>query len=577
MGHIRFIFLFSVVLMVFSGCDDSSDTNHCGNGVIDTGEECDGNDTDGVTCQSLGYVTGNVSCADDCTLIVNCTGSCGNGETEEGEDCDGDDIPVPECADLPNRHYVGGSVGCNNDCTLDLSQCESCGNSIVDEGEDCDGAVMPETMCSELAGTGYYEGSLSCGSNCLYDVSECNSCGNGVKDDGEECDGDDFGELSCADYNLRGGSLSCNSCSVDTSGCFQSFADMSVGAWHGCGIDNYGDIWCWGLNEADQTGTGIIESEIVVPSKVLSTEVTSFAKVSAGAYHSCAVDIQGKIWCWGADPEVATVSIAVRVNTPDEVIFTDVGSGAVFTCALDTLGGIWCWGQNGWGQLGVPLSTTTLNEPTKIETGILFSSISVGAYHVCATDTAGNAWCWGRNDQGQSGSGSSETRLINPTEVDMPPATDFVTIQVGGYHSCALNSSGSAWCWGRNTYGQVGNGEFGSDIDNPESVDNGIAYSWIKGGGELHTCGVDTAGKLWCWGGNTYGNLGDGTTTPAYSPTEVDIENVLFTRVYPGNNYTCALDDTGAAWCWGNNGYGQLGNSTLENSYYPVPVNMPVE
>ncbi|MBU1239106.1 hypothetical protein KJ865_05290, partial [Myxococcota bacterium] len=199
-------------------------TATCGNNVVDGDEECDGNATITDTCADVvPGSTGVLSCNNDCTYNSSqCeTTTCGNGVVDTGEECDGNGTITDTCDDV-----VPGSTGvlsCNNDCTYNSSQCETttCGNGVVDWNEECDGSNLNGMECGDLLPG--YVGVLSCRNNCMFDVSGCDEplCGDGMVQGTEECDGMDFDGLDCADYgNFSGGNLACtSSCTVDVTAC----------------------------------------------------------------------------------------------------------------------------------------------------------------------------------------------------------------------------------------------------------------------------------------------------------------------------------------------------------------------
>lgn len=208
------------------GCSGGNES--CGNGQLDQGEECDGQNLDGVTCQSLGYEGGgSLACRQDCTLDTNgCIPSqeeCGNGVRDVGEHCDGADLGGETCV---SQGYSGGALSCRPDCTFDTSQCiqEQCGNGAVEGTEECDGADLDGSTCVSL---GYDGGTLACNASCTFDTSGCSGCGNGELETGEECDGSNLGGSTCQLLGYDGGSLSCTtSCQLDDSGCYE-FAIIS--------------------------------------------------------------------------------------------------------------------------------------------------------------------------------------------------------------------------------------------------------------------------------------------------------------------------------------------------------------
>jgi cysteine-rich repeat protein len=190
----------------------------CGNGVVEGVEECDGANLEGATCESLGYLGGNLSCTAECVLDKSqCVeGGCGNGMLDPGESCDGLNLNGETCVGLG---FVGGVLSCDANCDFDTTECLTCGNGTVDSGEECDGANLDNTDCADLGFTG---GTLACDANCGFDSSGCFdvNCGNGTLEGSEDCDGMDLGGQDCTDLGFYAGTLGCDaSCTFDISGC----------------------------------------------------------------------------------------------------------------------------------------------------------------------------------------------------------------------------------------------------------------------------------------------------------------------------------------------------------------------
>lgn len=218
-------------LVIFGGgCGDDDDGDPivpvCGNGVLESGESCDGSDLAGQDCFVFGWTMGYLACAADCTFdVAACVGggpNCGNWVVEWGEQCDTNDMGGESCESIG---MSPGTLDCKLDCTFDRSGCgsaASCGNGAIDgvEGvEECDGADLAGQSCESL---GHMGGVLACGSNCVLNEAGCTDpdCGNGVIEPGEQCDGEDFGQEDCATFGHTGGELQCTTqCIVDDSAC----------------------------------------------------------------------------------------------------------------------------------------------------------------------------------------------------------------------------------------------------------------------------------------------------------------------------------------------------------------------
>jgi hypothetical protein len=201
--------------------------------------------------------------------------------------------------------------------------------------------------------------------------------------------------------------------------------------------------------------------------------------------------------------------------------------------------------------------------------GQAFAQLAAGGSHTCALGPTGAAFCWGLGLDGQLGN-RANTGAAAPVAVIMPPGVTFTALAAGGAHTCGLTAAGAAWCWGANQSGQLGSGSRdGSNA--PVRVAASLGFSAIAAG-LTHTCAVAASGgAIHCWGANTVGQLGTGTTTSASRPEAV-IGGLTFTTVVAGDQHTCALEASGATYCWGAGRAGQLGNGQNADSPRPVLV-----
>lgn len=247
-----------------------------------------------------------------------------------------------------------------------------------------------------------------------------------------------------------------------------------------------------------------------------------------------------------------------------------ISAGGNHTCAVTTAGAAKCWGYNYYGQLG---DGTTTNRSTPVEVAGLSSGVASvvgGDSHTCAVTTAGAATCWGHNSSGRLGDGTATDRSTPVGVVGL--SSGVASVAPGTTHTCAVTTAGAAKCWGYNGSGRLGDGTT-LDRSTPVGVvglSAGVASVVV--GSQGHTCAVTTDGGVKCWGYNYYGQLGDGTTLDRSTPVGVVGLNSGVASVASANYHTCAVTTTGAAKCWGHNGYGQLGDGSTLQRVTPVTV-----
>lgn len=479
---------------------------------------------------------------------------CNDGVLQYWEQCEGSDLRDKTCVSFG---FAGGELGCTSDCRLTTEQCTSteCGNGIREESEQCDGGDLGENSCLSLD---YDGGELSCSSTCEFDTSGCfrdSVCGDGFLDVNEECDGQQLAGESCESFGFfQGGNLACSEdCRFDFLNCFsESFTSVNQltgGERHTCAIAEaaFGKLFCWGSNEHGQLGLGIQRTFQPVPRQVMQDK--NFFMVSAGRHHTCAITRKG-------------------FNQPDE---------------------LYCWGKNGYGQLG---DGTTLDrfEPVlvaNVEDPIL---VSAGDDHTCAVTRykendidQGKIFCWGRNDFGQLGDGSTDSSPWPVQVADLDHQLPL-NITAGRAHSCAVvlrNISTPLFCWGDNRAGQLGlyPGSHPGDFQTkPMEVNLNNVHELSAG--DSHTCATWDPGHMGspqphvvlCWGDNTFGQLGLGPGSPM-EPEPIQIaglENVL--ELSAGGFSTCVIlrQNQDQRWCWGHNHLGQLGLGHEENMDTPT-------
>ena len=336
--------------------------------------------------------------------------------------------------------------------------------------------------------------------------------------------------------------------------------------------------YAWGSNSSGQLGNGTVTNRLI-PTAISGG--LSFTTVAAGATHACALTAEGSAYCWGDNVfgqlgngvggAGANQSIPTAVTMPTGVTFTSIAAGGRHTCALTAAGAGYCWGRNNFGQLGNGSTAEVVSIPTPVTmpTGVTFTTITAGSAHTCALTAADAGYCWGSNNSGQLGNGTVTNGLI-PTPVTMPTGVTFTTITAGRLLTCALTAAGASYCWGENTDGQVGNGTTTTPQTAPILVAGGLTFSSITAGG-FHTCALTATSLAYCWGGNGTGQLGIGTLINSSAPTAVS-GGMTFTNVQAYEFHTCSLTSAGDGYCWGYNGEGQVGDNSTTSRSIPTVV-----
>ena len=266
-----------------------------------------------------------------------------------------------------------------------------------------------------------------------------------------------------------------------------------------------------------------------------------------------------------------SVALAALSGAPPAhaVPFSDwqtVSAGSNHTCGIRA-GMLFCWGLNLFGQLGDGTNVKRLT-PKRITAVSDWKSVTAGSGHTCAIRGTGALYCWGDNEKGQLGDGTVAPR-ISPKRITAVSDWKFVTSggEENRSYTCAIRGTGALYCWGDNSSGQLGDGTKTQRFS-PKRITAVADWTTIAAGGEeiaIHTCAIRGAGALYCWGDNFNGQLGDGTQTDHLSPkriTAVDDWTSVAAGGEEENSHTCAIRGTGALYCWGYNGTGELGDGT---------------
>jgi alpha-tubulin suppressor-like RCC1 family protein len=344
---------------------------------------------------------------------------------------------------------------------------------------------------------------------------------------------------------------------------------IASGDAHSCAVLDDGAVACWGAFDSEQRGN---EDDRAFRVDVLTANgpLRGAIDVVAGFDTSCAIVQESTggpraLWCWGDDARNqigggGDQRLAVSVMMPGEVVQAALGD--ISLCALTSSGDVYCRGDNTYGQRGSLVDSTQL--PAKVAMPVPADSIVAGARFACATERREphRMWCWGENAELQL-SGVEEA---NPLPV-VVRYTNVASAAAGRDHLCALSITGGVVCSGSNGHGELGDGNRTTHGTPPSPIAGLVGVVSIAAG-ERHSCAV-AGDKVWCWGDNDFGQLGNGSLKAQSRPVPVEGVDGAQTVVV-GSLHSCALlrkDRT--AMCWGNNARGQLGNGTASQRRVP--------
>lgn len=451
-----------------------------------------------------------------------------------------------------------------------------------DAGSNC--APSPPTLCS-----GTYVDTMSSATNC----GGCgNACATSVANAAPACVcgtcsfqcNSGYSRCGSACVNEQTDRRNCGTCGTQcnvlcSAGACVTAVAVAAGGGHSCAVLSNGRVECWGSNGNGQLGNGTIASVppygLLVPTPVLS--VGDAVAITTGEEHTCVLRSGGAVSCWGVNGNGGSTATSQPTPVANLSGATSISAGAYHTCAT-TSGAVQCWGDNDIGQLGngttasVPVTT-----PVTVAglTGVI--AIAAGGYfegHTCALLGDGTVRCWGDNGNGQLGNGTTTNSATPVTVTGLSGAT---AIEAGGEAACALvgGAGGTLECWGANNAGQLGNGAMGTaPVTTPVMATSPGGVTAVAAGGTNtggYTCALLSGGTLKCWGSNARGQLGNGTMTSSLTPVPVSGLSSL-RAIALGELHACALLASGTVACWGYNNYGQLGNGTTNDSSAPVEV-----
>jgi alpha-tubulin suppressor-like RCC1 family protein len=365
---------------------------------------------------------------------------------------------------------------------------------------------------------------------------------------------------------------------------YVTYTKVVLGEAFGCGLTTASTVYCWGGDGQGELGDGGADLTVTIPvrANIPYSSTNPVIDIEAGSQHACAQQQSGAVYCWGANTrgQLGIGNTTSPVATPTLITghtYQVISLGGVFSCGIEGTPAnrfanyVDCWGDNTLGEFGNGTTSTTAQTTPVLAQYNSYYSISAGSRHMCAiSSAAGYIDCWGNDADGQIGNGYISGNYTSPQLVSilLPSggSDPMVSVSAGGVNTCAVDQSGNGYCWGDDSYGEVGNGTTGTQIPTPTLI---AGYSWTSiSVGAFSVCGIASTGDL-CWGFNNYGQLGNGTTsnTGNGTPTPIIGSGQLLTQFTVGQSSQSACFITSAtAYCMGLNGNGQLGNSDQINS-----------
>ena len=389
---------------------------------------------------------------------------------------------------------------------------------------------------------------------------------------------------------------------------------LALGDRHSCAVTDDGQALCWGNGTNGEIGNSQSSNKstpvYVVDGEDNTIPIEGIVQIVAGYEYTCALNIEGKVFCWGSQADgrlgngvtsggiinhPATVKTDITSDPPVDLLnIVQIASHSNHTCALSSDSEVFCWGKGNKGQLGnnansgknLPVKVVAETGSTDPLTGII--QIATGGRHTCALNLEGEVFCWGYHVYGQLGDNSAATSIAYPVQVlsesGDTPLNNIAQVVTGSSHTCALSNDGNVFCWGYGVNGRLGSGEGGNSglpVSVVESIGSQSPLSNVTqiSAGKKHTCALKTDSTLVCWGVGDNGQLGNNAQSSQNTPVIVvsgdgetsPLANIV--EVAAGGSHTCALNDAGSIYCWGNGSGGALADNSGTSAHdvdYPA-------
>ena len=380
----------------------------------------------------------------------------------------------------------------------------------------------------------------------------------------------------------------------------RALTQVSTSGWnHTCSVDSDMKAHCWGEGVNGALGNGSTNNKYTPAEIDMSGALAgkTIKQVSVGDWNTCAIASDDRVYCWGygvsfgdlGNGTFSQSNVPVAVSTSGVLAgkkIKQVSVGFENVCAIDSDGKAYCWGNGAFGALGNG-STVRSNVPVAVSTsgvlaGKVIKQISVGHFHACAVTFDNQAYCWGRNNKGQLGDGSTAQSNV-PVAVSTSGVLAGKTIKqvtASYFHTCAIASDKEAYCWGDNTDGQLGDGSTAQSnvpvaVLPPQGMTPplGGQFKQISAEGGNRTCAIAYGDDAYCWGEGRYGGLGNNSTANSKRPVPVLMSGILANKrikqISSGVYRTCVIASDNQIYCWGRNSHGQFGNNDTADSLIP--------
>jgi len=364
-----------------------------------------------------------------------------------------------------------------------------------------------------------------------------------------------------------------------------TFSDVTVGSALTCGLTTVSDVFCWGAVPLYDSLTGKGPFFLSARGPVKLAHVAGVQRVTIGFEHLCALANQAAL-CWGGNRlgmlglGTSDTLFHPTPTTVPGLAVSALEAGSFFTCGRESGGGVRCWGYNSNGEIGDSSYETFRPQPVSVRGGIQFATVTTGQTHACGLDGGGIAYCWGNGVGGITGPASSTPACLQVSSgpkctipVPVDTGLPFSAIDTWANHTCGLAAGGAGWCWGVNGSWQLGS-QTADYSGQPVLVSGNVPFTSIVTAAS-HSCGLAAAGAAWCWGDNSAGQIGNGQVQfgARYSTPVAVVGGYSFSFLRGGGNVTCGKVVAGRVYCWGDNFNGEVGDgSDFTVRERPLPV-----